>query len=57
MSESENINSKLWDDYSTRFNSLSDKMVSAGIKSQELLDVIVAYESLPNKYKNLVGTG
>lgn len=49
------MNSKddeLWNDYSSRFNLLSDKMVDANIKLEYLTDVIESYENLPGKYKN-----
>jgi hypothetical protein len=57
MREADCTNEVLWDDYSNKFNSLSDKMVSAGIDTNELLDLIIAYENLPNTLQKQIQHG
>lgn len=42
-----------FDDYSNRFNLLSDKIVDAGIDISLLMDLLKAYENLPECYKNI----
>jgi hypothetical protein len=37
----------LWDDYTNKYNLLSDKMAAANIKTEYLLDVLKSYEKLP----------
>jgi hypothetical protein len=43
-----------WDNYSDRFNLLSDKMANAGIDLKLLTDLLESYETLPEQYKSLV---
>ena len=46
------MDSKRWDEYSEKFNLLSDKMASAGIDTKELIDLLKAYENFSNSYKS-----
>jgi hypothetical protein len=46
------IKKNLWDDYSDKFNLLSDKMSEARIDLNLLTDLIKSYEDLPETYKN-----
>lgn len=43
--ETNKILDEFWDDYSSRFNLLSDKMSSAGIDIKLLTDLLKAYEN------------
>jgi hypothetical protein len=51
MGKSVLSNDNAWDDYTCKFNSLSDKLIAAGINVNELIEVISAYENLSREHK------
>jgi CRISPR/Cas system type I-B associated protein Csh2 (Cas7 group RAMP superfamily) len=42
----------LWNDYSDKFNYLSDKMIEASIDTNLLIDLIKSYDAYNNILKN-----
>jgi hypothetical protein len=46
------FDSNAWDDYAEKFNLLSDKMADANITTDLLLDVLEAYENIPQNLRH-----